>query len=71
MQTISEEPEVNFINLMAGFGGTCGLFIGLSFVTVFEIGTFLVDLVMHGFLWSRVAGQSGENEKLSSYGEWN
>lgn len=57
MQTITEEPEMTWFILTSNLGGNCGLFIGLSFVTAFEILTFILDLVMHGCLWSRVKGE--------------
>lgn len=62
MQTIKEEPEVTGVMLLSSLGGNCGLFIGLSFLTAFEIGIFMLDLILHGCLWSSLSRNKVQGE---------
>eukprot|EP00795_Rhopilema_esculentum_P005955 gene5955-11308_t len=41
-QKVMEVPAMNFFSLVAGIGGSLGLFIGASFFSIFEFLTFIV-----------------------------
>ena len=45
-QSIVESPEVNTLTLLANIGGTLGLFLGFSVLSIFEILEMLVTLTL-------------------------
>ncbi|XP_077982509.1 degenerin mec-10-like [Glandiceps talaboti] len=51
-QTISEQPAYPIEQLFSDIGGTLGLYIGLSIITVFEFFEFMTDVI--GFFISRI-----------------
>jgi len=41
---ITQQPKMQLFDLVSGVGGTLGLFIGISFVNLFEIGEILIEM---------------------------
>lgn len=53
--TISEVEKTSFIDLVSGVGGTLGLFLGMSFMSFFEIVDVLIEafFLVYEDKWSR------------------
>merc|ERR1712136_527710 len=47
---ITESRAVDISSLFSDIGGQCGLFLGLSVVTIFELTQFLFHFVYYGLL---------------------
>ncbi len=45
--SITQEPKMNFVDLISNIGGTFGLLIGFSFVTFFEIIEILFEALLN------------------------
>lgn len=74
IEEVSEKPKVEFLDLIANIGGTIGLFIGLSVLTLTEIFDLLFDFIGIQILSSRKVYQINEtleksrvNESVDSY----
>jgi len=44
--TITEKPKISWTDLIANVGGYFGLFVGISFVTLFEIAEIIIESVI-------------------------
>lgn len=44
---IKEKPSIETVDLVSQIGGTLGLFLGLSFLSLVEIIEFLIELIMN------------------------
>lgn len=65
---ISESPSISLVNLVANIGGTCGLFIGMSVLTIVEFFELIFGLaVIFGFnYWPREKNLPVYNVKLKN-----
>jgi hypothetical protein len=43
---ITEQSQMHIIDLILNEGGTLGLFIGVSFVSLFEISKIILEIIM-------------------------
>ena len=43
---IKENQKITFLNLATNIGGTMGLFLGISFISFFEIVIIIVELIV-------------------------
>jgi len=44
--TITEKPKISWTDLIANVGGYFGLFVGISFVTLFEIAEIIIESII-------------------------
>ena len=44
VDTVHEEPEFTFLTFLSGLGGALSLYLGISFIQVFEVVEFVVKL---------------------------
>ena len=44
VEAVSEEPEYTFLTFLSGLGGALSLYLGISFIQVFEVVEFVVKL---------------------------
>ena len=44
VDTVYEEPEFTFLTFLSGLGGALSLYLGISFIQVFEVVEFVVKL---------------------------
>lgn len=56
---ITQQPKLHLFDLISGIGGTLGLFIGISFVNLFEIGEILTEIFLILFSRLKKPEQSG------------
>ena len=63
--TISQKPKTQLFDLVSNIGGIFGLFIGLSFVSLFEIGEIFIEILISIFLRNdRINNIENEIEKI-------
>ena len=60
-QKVTEVPAMNFFSLVAGIGGSLGLFIGASFFSIFEFLTFIVA-ALFGRYHKRIGHLDGDRD---------
>jgi len=51
--TVEELEKMNFFDLVSGVGGTLGLFMGISFLSFFEILDILIEIMFVFFEFSK------------------
>lgn len=54
--SITESPTISFVDLIAGIGGTLGLFIGISLLSFVEVIELIFDMV--SVLWSNLRNKN-------------
>lgn len=59
-QEIKEEPKWAVFDLLAAIGGSMGLYIGVSLITICEVIDYTIDMVMHMCLWGKYKPQRGD-----------
>ena len=52
--SITQEPKMKEFDLVSSIGGIFGLFIGVSFVSLFEVGAMLAEILFVIFQKQRV-----------------
>ncbi|KAK3869267.1 hypothetical protein Pcinc_025414 [Petrolisthes cinctipes] len=62
-EKIVESPAYTWDTLISNFGGSLGLFLGMSIVTMVELMEFLADLMLWYFLWKSNRNQHHQNHQ--------
>jgi hypothetical protein len=60
--TISETPKTQLFDLISNIGGIFGLFIGISFVTLFELAEIFIEIIFSIFQRNNIKVENIENE---------
>ncbi len=60
---ISQKPKTQLFDLVSNIGGIFGLFIGLSFVSLFEISEIFIEILIYSVEKSVVCKRAGAEQK--------
>ena len=64
MENIVESPEINYAEFRNSLGGALALYLGISFVSFFEVVEFLIRALLGMFIHKYNERQSRSNKPL-------